>query len=585
MADRSTGKSENLGIFCLAGAVGVCALLWAGGALSALVCGHRVPHGRPVAGLAAFAHLGEPERAWHASVGPPVVYWSVTALVVLAAVSAVVVMLRFSACMGLRTSTTRADGMASRGQVQRAAGLRALRRRARTLRPSLLKPQPTDVGYRLGRSNGVECWVSVEDSIVVLGPPRSGKGLHTVIPSILDAPGALVTTSTRPDNLTATIAARREAGAPVAVFDPQGLAAGVDGAVRWSPVRGCEVPQVAMARARALCAEPAGALENATFWTQQCYTAVRCLLHAAALSESAPVDLVRWSLSPVAAEQAAEVLRSHPNAAAAWSTGLDGILGADPRQRDSTWAMVANTFAALADPQVLDAVSPRRGEGLDPDRFLRERGTLFLLGTASGASATANLVAAFIEDIVESARRLAARSPGARLDPPLAVILDEAANYPLPSLPSLMSEGGGTGITTLVVLQSLAQARARWGQQQAAAIWDAAIVKLILGGSGNADDLRDLTALIGTRKQQHINTTWGPDGRRSASSSTHEVPVLDAGQLRTLPFGQAVLLLRSAPPIRLSLQPWTSRRDAATLEAARGECEQLLQTKGSRPVR
>ena len=35
---------------------------------------------------------------------------------------------------------------------------------------------------------------------------------------------------------------------------------------------------------------------------------------------------------------------------------------------------------------------------------------------------------------------------------------------------TLEVEGGGTGITTVVVLQSLAQARARWGQQEAAAI-------------------------------------------------------------------------------------------------------------------
>lgn len=35
----------------------------------------------------------------------------------------------------------------------------------------------------------------------VIGPPRSGKGLHIVIPAILDAPGPVVTTSTRPDNL------------------------------------------------------------------------------------------------------------------------------------------------------------------------------------------------------------------------------------------------------------------------------------------------------------------------------------------------------------------------------------------------
>jgi type IV secretion system protein VirD4 len=123
-------------------------------------------------------------------------------------------------------------------------------------------------------------------------------------------------------------------------------------------------------------------------------------------------------------------------------------------------------FAALADPKVLRSVTPLEGHEFDPIDFLRNRGTLYLLGTATGAAATATLVAAFIEDVVECARRLAAESPGARLDPPLALILDEAANYALPSLPSLMSDGGGTGITTVVVLQSLAQARARWGQQR-----------------------------------------------------------------------------------------------------------------------
>jgi type IV secretion system protein VirD4 len=44
------------------------------------------------------------------------------------------------------------------------------------------------------------------------------------------------------------------------------------------------------------------------------------------------------------------------------------------------------------------------------------------------------------------------RSPGARLDPPLLLALDEIGNLaPLPSLPVLMAEGGGTGITTLPV--------------------------------------------------------------------------------------------------------------------------------------
>jgi type IV secretion system protein VirD4 len=562
-----------------------CALLWLGGCTSALVSGHRAPRGHPLGGVLAFAHPAAPSTAWGSPVGPACVYWITVSAIIGIAVIAVALILRVGEALGIRGSSAggRSDGMAARRQVQRAAGVRTLLRKGRTLRPSIDKPTATELGYRLGRSGGVECWASVEDSMVALGPPRSGKGLHTVIPAILDAPGAVITTSTRPDNLAATMNARKLIG-PVAVFDPQGLADGVPAATRWSPIRGCEVPQVAMARARALCADPGGGVENATFWTQQCYTAVRCLLHAAALGGLQAADLFRWSLSPIAAEEAADILRAHRNAAPAWATALEAILIADPRQRDSTWAMVSNTFAALADPRVLDAISPRPDEYFDPVRFLRERRTLYLLGTATGASATANLVAAFIEDIVESARHLAAASPGARLDPPLAVILDEAANYPLPSLPSLMSEGGGTGITTMVVLQSLAQARAQWGQQEAAAIWDAAIVKLVLGGSGNADDLRDLSALIGTRDDRRVTESWGHDGRKSWSISTQEVPVLDAGRLRTLPFGQAVLLLRSAPPIMLKLQPWTKRKDATAIEAARAEVERTLRVAGEGAV-
>jgi len=82
----------------------------------------------------------------------------------------------------------------------------------------------------------------VEDSIVTVGPPKSGKGLHLVISSILDAPGAGITTSTRPDNLTATLTAREAIG-PVVVFDPHRLAPGIRSAARWSPIRACGEPR------------------------------------------------------------------------------------------------------------------------------------------------------------------------------------------------------------------------------------------------------------------------------------------------------------------------------------------------------
>ena len=362
--------------------------------------------------------------------------------------------------------------------------------------------------------------------MVILGPPRAGKGLHLVIPMILDAPGAVLTTSTRPDNLTTTLRARSRRG-PVAVFDPQGLAPGIASATRWSPIRGCEDPHIAMVRAKALTTNTAAGTTDSTFWQASAEQAVRCLLHAAALGECAAADLYRWSLSAVHAREAVLILATDTRAAPSWHQALDSIINADPRQRDSIWAMVTIAFSALADPKVLDAVSPRRGEHFDPEQFLRNNGTVYLLGTSTGVAATAGLVGAFVEDVVEAARRIAARSPASRLDPPLSLILDEAANYPLPSLPSLMSDGGGSGISTIVVLQSLAQARAVWGENQASAIWDAAIVKVILGGGSNARDLEDLSKLLGQRDERSTSSSRGPDGRRSTSTTTTKVPILE----------------------------------------------------------
>jgi type IV secretory pathway TraG/TraD family ATPase VirD4 len=433
------------------------------------------------------------------------------------------------------------------------------------------------VGLRLGRSRGVECWASVEDSILLLGPPRSGKGQSVVIPTILDAPGAVITTSTRPDNLAVTFSARARRG-HVIVFDPQGLARAprLVPTLRWSPIRGCERPQTAMARAETLVADASrSGVENANFWRTQAVSAVRCLLHAAALAERSPADLYRWSHAAPAAKDAISILAQHRSAACGWDRALDAIVGADERMRDSTWAMVANTFSPLADPAVLETVSPRGSEQFDPAKFLTSHGTLYLLGTASGASATANLVAALAEDVIEVARQKAAASAGGRLDPPLAVVLDEAANYPLPSLPALISEGGGSGITTMAVLQSLSQARDRWGREAAASVWDAAIVKIILGGSANTDDLADLSRLIGDRPvKEHSETigSWG--SARSVSTTVRYRPILEPADIRRIPVGFGLLLLRSAPPIMMTLSPWTARKDANSLSEERVRFEQ-----------
>ncbi|MGP4980991.1 type IV secretory system conjugative DNA transfer family protein [Glutamicibacter arilaitensis] len=574
----------NLGIGLLIAAAGLAAILRVAGTIAAFLTGTPQPQAGITAGLMVLLNPADPAPALEADGLNSIAYWITTTLLIVVLGAGVWwgwTKVRHHS-QSVQTDPRRLQGIATSGEVSRVASDTALIKRAGTLRPSLGAPKPSDVGYLLGRSRGKRVWASVEDSILLVGPPRSGKGLHVVINAILDAPGAVVTTSTRPDNLTATLRARQRIG-PVAVFDPQHLAEGLPAGLRWSPVRGCEDPLTAMIRATGLASGTglsAGGVEGGGFWEGKTRTALQALLHAAALDNRPPAELFRWTLDPTAAAEAVAILTNSSQAAAGWAESLEAMIDADPRTRDSIWQGVSLALAALADPRVLDAVTPRAGEHFDPEAFLTESGTLYLLATGAGAGASSALVAALVEDLIETARRMAARSAGARLDPPVLLALDEIGNLaPLPSLPTLMAEGGGTGITTMPVLQSLAQARDKWGENAANAIWDAAIVKIILGGASNSRDLQDLSTLIGERDEYTDSITIGDHGTRSNQRSIRRVPILPPDRLRTLPFGTGITMLRSAPPIVTNLRSWVTRDDAKTLRADRTEIETLLQQR------
>ncbi|KDA06155.1 type VI secretion protein [Microbacterium sp. CH12i] len=586
-APRQSGalgdELANLGIIALITAAVLAVILRVAGTITAWVTRATQPTGGIDAGLGVLLNPADPGSALGADGLHPVAYWIVTGILIVAVGSAGWWVWRFFREHSRQTKVDpyRIVGIATRTDVTTAASEKALLRRAGQLRPSIQHPAVTDVGYLLGASRNVDVWASVEDSILLIGPPRSGKGLHVVINAILDAPGAVVTTSTRPDNLTATLKARSAGGRPVAVFDPQHLAEGVPAGLRWSPIRGCEDPLTAMIRATGLAAGTglsAGGVEGGDFWEGKTRTALQALLHAAALDQRTPAELFRWTLDPAAASDAVAILTANPKAATGWADSLQAMIDSDPRTRDSIWQGVSLSLAALADPRVLDAVSPGPNERFDPEEFLRKRGTVYLLATGAGANNSAALVSAFVEDLVEAARRLAARSPSARLDPPLLLALDEIGNLaPLPSLPTLMAEGGGTGITTMPVLQSLAQAREKWSDNAAGAIWDASIVKIILGGASNSRDLQDLTTLIGERDEITDSTTIGDQGSRTAQRSIRRVSIMPPDVIRTLPFGTGLILLRAAPPIVAKLRPWTRRKDASELQGQRRLVEALLQ--------
>lgn len=567
-ARNANDELVNAALIVLLAVFGVAVALGAAGQTAAFVTGRPSPRRGIASGLRVIADPSHPGRALGTPSLSPMAYWLVLA-VLMAALGALSWFV-WTLVAGVRHRIARdphkIQGIATRRDIDEVASKKALVRRGQTLRPSITRPRADDIGYMLGRSRGQEIWASVEDSILVIGPPRSGKGLHLVINAILDAPGAVVTTSTRPDNVVATIETCKQRG-PVAVFDPQHLTAGladVDGSgVRWSPIRGCEEPLTAMIRAAGLASTTglsSGGVESGGFWEGKARSALQSLLHAAAIERLPTRALFEWSLSPSSAADAVGILASRPHAAPGWADALEGMIQSDPRTRDSIWMAVSQALASLADPDVLEAVSPNPDEAFNPSQFLAQNGTLFLLATGAGAGASWPLVAAFMEDLTEVARHLAAGSPGTRLDPPLLLALDEIGNLsPLPSLPVLMAEGGGTGITTMPVLQSLSQARNKWGEHAAATIWDASIVKVILGGASASKDLQELSVLIGERDERTDTVTISDYGARSIQRSTRQTSVMPPERIRTLPFGTGLVLLRSAPPIVTALRPWPTR--------------------------
>jgi type IV secretion system protein VirD4 len=85
--------------------------------------------------------------------------------------------------------------------------------------------------------------------------------------------------------------------------------------------------------------------------------------------------------------------------------------------------------------------------------------------------------------------------------------LDEAANIaPLADLGQQLSEGGGQGLLTLVCLQDMSQARARWGPE--AEGWLSLFgSKVIFPGIGDLRTLEIISALAGEEEVQNTSVS------------------------------------------------------------------------------
>lgn len=465
-------------------------------------------------------------------------------------------------------------GFATSSEIRDHLSANAVLRRAKQLRPDLKRPTATDVGWRVGRSRRQDVYVSIEDSVALEGPPRSGKGYRVLISAIVDWSGPLITTSTTNDNLTATMRIRQTRG-DVHVFDPQGLS-GIRHPLRVSPIAGCEDPLVAMQRGTAIITGTAlGASATNGEWAQASGVVLGRLLHAAAVGGKSIAELYDWGTSPAQTRSAVDILKA--DGTPGWGDSLDATISSDEKLVSSIWFGVQGAVAPLAVPQIRDALLPQPGDPLfDPREFLDSANTLYLLGSSSGASAMGGWLSALLDDIVEVARTTALASPGSRLAHPLGLILDEIANmFRWGNLPRIMADGGGRGICTFIVLQALSQAETSWSRAEADTIWAAATAKVLLGGASHVNHLRDIESLLGTRETQRTQRSWSTRDAGHSTTEHHERrPLMSVDEIRRLPPTTGLLAYRNRRSVLLDLTGWDERRDAASIQSGKRDTEQ-----------
>lgn len=468
-------------------------------------------------------------------------------------------------------------------RASKLLGVSAVRRATRRLHPAVaVKGERVPIGGpRLGRMRGagLPLYASIEDSVLVIGPPGAGKGTGFMYRAVADALGAVVSTSTKPDVLLNTVALRQRDGLrgsrKVWVFDPQEISGWPD-VLRWSPTRGCDDPTTAIVRAAGMAeaSQVGKGVTNGDFWAGQTAAVIRCYLHAAALGSKTAIDVMRWTRNPKA-EEPITILAEHPGAADGWADELAEQKAAPPNQVGSVWAGVRRAFDSLADPRVARACSPRPGEGFSPEEFIASGDTLYLLGSNKATLSVAPLVVALIEDIIEAGRRLAASSPGERMALPMTLALDECANIaPLPSLPYVLGDGRGQGFQTHVVFQSLAQARSRWGAEEAEVIWDTCTCRMILPGSANQRDNKMISELLGEFDEVGLRRSRGR-GATSYNEDIRSRATLSVNGVREIKPGRFLLIYRHLKPIEGELELSYRGRDAKRFTAALSEGRRL----------
>ena len=528
---------ENLAFAAFLALIGLGALLWTTGEISGWIAtGHRpgadfVTMGKALTRL--FGTWQEPKMAWPREVrvnmsGPWLFYATFVVLLVLVAAVAMALRRVFSGVFG----SVRSSAWATLSDLRHLI--------VNGVQPARLI---------LGRVRGRLIAAEERQSVIVLGPTQSMKTSGFAIPAILEWEGPVVATSVKSDLLRHTIDVRRQKG-DVWVYDPTRSVQ--EEPATWTPLATCHTWHGAQKTASWLTGATTSAstgLSDADFWYAAAAKLLAPLLYAAARADLTIADVVRW----VNLQEQKEVLAALKGAEQAAIDAASASFAREGRQKSSVYTTAETVLAAYEDPIV--SVSAE-GCDISPRRLLAGSGTtLYVVAPSHEQRRLRPLFETLLHTVISYAFERA-NEQGGPLDPPLLLVLDEAANIaPLRDLDALASTAASHGIQLVSVFQDLAQVRTRYGDR-GLTVANNHRGKVILSGISDTQTLEYASRLLGDEEVLQASVTRGVHGDRSTTESTALRTVAPANVLRAIRPGEGILVYGHLPPARLTLRPW-----------------------------
>jgi len=435
------------------------------------------------------------------------------------------------------------QGTATRRELRAKLSPETAARHARRTCPGLI---PSAAAVSLGRARGQDLAGSLEDSYLVIAPPRTMK-TALIAGWAMNAPGSLLATSSRVDLYLHTIAAREAAG-PVWVLNPDGDG-GILSTLAWSPLEGCQDPRTAIRRAGALmAAAPSDKGGKDAYWDAKGADLLRLMLHAGALAGATMRDVTAWVRDPSAPAPAAILASEY--AAPGWAQALEALCAND-EQLGHVAAGAAGALRWMDDPEMASTACPVPGGGFDCRLFADVGfGTVYMIGSDREHGSLAPYFAAFTDELFEAAKQAAAAN-GGRLARPLMLALDEVATIVPVPLHKWTSVAAGYNITVIAGIQALSQLTARWGEHDAKTIKTNFTVKVIGGGFTDETELESLSSVCGMRDTW--DHTRNPDG--SKTRTPRQERLFPPERIRMLAKWHMLVIHRNTRPVEAVMTP------------------------------